>query len=119
ETINAKIEEFNISTKEKFIQDIHSNFSKEAASFSNKLEKVEYMFTKTENNSRDDLSNMNSLFQQIEKIEESNHLEEIKYSNMQKLFNLMKEILNDLSPGNEASLLKSEYKSKSELLITK
>lgn len=119
DTLNTKIESFNIETKESFIREIHNNFDKEAASYSNKISKVENFFSQIETNTRDDLSSINDLFSQIQKIEETNHQEEIKCSNMQKLLSLMKDILTDLSPGNEATLIKSEYKSKSELVIAK
>lgn len=119
EVLTAKLENYSIETKEKFITNIQSNFSKESSAFSLKVNGISTLIKNVEGSLYDDNQTMNNLFQQIQKIEEINHKEEIRCVNLQRLMQLIKEIYSDMSPGNEQSLLKSEYKSKSELLIVK
>lgn len=119
ESLSMKIHDLNISTKEVFIKTLQSEYEIQGKSFENKIDKIMTHFSFIDSNSKDNMSSINSLLNQMDKIEENNHKEEIKSINMNRLFILMKDLVNDLDPGKEQSLTRSEFKSKSEILITK
>ena len=117
ESLQSKLENYSIETKEKFIGTIKNNFSKESNLFLNQVSSIEANLNKMKFALMKDASTLYNLTEQIKRIEEDNHKDEMKFMNMESLFKLLKEILNDLSPGNEQNLVDSDFKTKSELEI--
>lgn len=119
EVLNSKLDDFSIKTKENFIANIQNNFNKESNLFNEEIIKIEVLLDELKKYLVDNKFTLDNLSFQTQKIEESNHKEEIRFLNMQKLLSLLKDINKSLSPGNEDNLLSSEFKSRSELIIFK
>jgi hypothetical protein len=119
ENLNTKIEQFNIKTKEDFLQSLQGSFGKGVSQIKEGQTNLEYKLGEISNNLIIDSEMIDHVWNSIQKIEEANHRVELRWENKRKLEDYMKNLLDQLiiSPSKEQTLLKCKYISNSDIII--
>jgi hypothetical protein len=119
QNLNSKIEQFNIETKESFLQTLQGSFSKDVDHYLNELDKLNYTLDQLEGSFNQDNDSIERIFQSIQKIEDANHRIELRGENKRKLYDFINKLLEQLtiSKSKEESLINSRYLVNSELVI--
>ena len=117
--LKMKIDQFSINKKEEFLKLLKDDFTKSVKGFQNSLDNFNLQVQQMKTSTDSDLSNINSLYIGIQKIEEKNHRIELRNQNKKKLQEYMKNLLEQLTitPQRKEVLLHTEYIATSELVI--
>ena len=95
--LKMKIDQFSINKKEEFLKLLKDDFSKSVKGFHNSLDNFNLQVQQMKTSTDSDLSNINSLYIGIQKIEEKNHRIELRNQNKKKLQEYMKNLLEQLT----------------------
>ena len=119
ENLNTKIEQFNINTKEDFLQSLQGSFGQGVAEIKEGHKNLESKLKEISSNLIIDSEMIEQVWTSIQKIEEANHRIELRWENKRKLEEYMKNLLDQLLIDNakEQSLLRCKYISNSDLII--
>lgn len=119
ENLNTKIEQFNIKTKEDFLQSLQGSFGKGVSLIKEGQANLETKLREISDNLIIDSEMIEHVWNSIQKIEEANHRVELRWENKRKLEEYMKNLLDQLliSPSKEQTLLKCKYISNSDIII--
>jgi hypothetical protein len=119
QNLNSKIEQFNIETKESFLQTLQGSFSKDVNHFLNELGKLNNTLDTLKSSFDQDNDSIERIFQSIQKIEDANHRVELRGENKRKLTEYINKLLDQLivSKSKEESLINCRYLYNSELVI--
>lgn len=119
ENLNTKIEQFNIKTKEDFLQSLQGSFGKGVAEVKEGQLNLERQLKEITSSLVVDSEMIEHVWNSIQKIEEANHRIELRWENKRKLEEYMKNLFDQLviPAAKERSLLKCSYISNSDILI--
>jgi hypothetical protein len=119
ESLNSKIEEFNVSTKESFLNTLQGEFASNVKQFLGELENSEFNIIRMNEGLDKDLLSINNIWHGIQKIEDANHNIELRNENKRKLHEYMTKLYDQLtiSQSKEINLTNCRYISNSELII--
>jgi len=119
ENLNTKIEQFNIKTKEDFLQSLQGSFGQGVEQIKKGQNTLESKLQEISDNLKNDSYKIDNVWNSIQKIEEANHRVELRWENKRKLEEYMKSLLDQLliSPSKEQTLLKCKYISNSDIII--
>jgi len=119
ENLNTKIEQFNIRTKEDFLQSLQGSFGKGVSQIKEGQANLENKLKEISHNLILDSEMIEHVWNSIQKIEEANHRVELRWENKRKLEEYMRYLLDQLiiSPSKEQTLLKCKYISNSDIII--
>lgn len=119
ENLNSKIEQFNISTKESFLQKLQGDFAKDVSFFLGEIQNLDGNISKMSTSLESDLSSISDIWHGIQKIEDANHRIELRNENKRRLQEFMTKLIDQLtiSSSKKENLIHSHYLSNSELVI--
>jgi hypothetical protein len=119
ENLNSKIEQFNINTKESFLQKLQGDFAKDVTFFLAEIQNLDGNISKMSTSLESDLSSIADIWHGIQKIEDANHRIELRNENKRRLQEFMTKLIDQLtiSRSKKENLIHSHYLSNSELVI--
>ena len=119
ESLNTKIEQFNINMKENFLKILQGDFKKKVSYFMEEIQKMDGLIEKYDSSLKKDQSMIEEIWQGIQKIEDANHRVELRNENKKKLYDFMEKLLEQLTvdKSQEYNLIHCTYTSTSELLV--